>query len=58
MTPGIIQGLESLIGLEVTILNPFDVIEYNSKNISEEMINDIAYRGAVVLGLGMRQIND
>ncbi len=55
LIPGILEGLEALLGVEVSILNPFDAIDYNKKNFSEEEINDITYKGVSVLGLAMRK---
>ena len=54
MLPGLLEGLEALLGVDVSILNPFEAFEYNEKNIPKEKINSIAYRGVVALGLGMR----
>jgi type IV pilus assembly protein PilM len=54
--PGVLEGLEALLGLDVSVLNPFDVIEYNPKKFSEEEISEIAYRGVAALGLGMRYV--
>lgn len=57
MLPGLVEGLEALLGVDVSILNPFEAFEYNEKNIPKEMINAIAYRGVVSLGLGMRDVD-
>lgn len=53
--PGIAEGLTNLLGVDVELLNPFKVIGYKEKNFPEAVINDIAYRGVVALGLGMRR---
>lgn len=55
LIPGIIEGLEALLGVDVSVLNPFDKIGYNAKNIDEDMINEIAYKGVEVIGLAMRK---
>jgi len=52
--PGLIEGLEALLGISVSIINPFEEIDYDKKNIKEEQLNEIAYRGVSVLGLAMR----
>lgn len=57
LVPGLIEGLEALIGVSVSFLNPFDIINYNESDFSTEIENEIAHRGAVVLGLAMRQMN-
>jgi type IV pilus assembly protein PilM len=54
LIPGLIEGLEALLGINVSIMNPFEVIDYDKKNIEEDQLNEIAYRGAAVLGLAMR----
>ena len=55
LIPGILEGLEALLGVDVTVLNPFDAIGYKEKNFSEEEINQIAYMGVQALGLAMRK---
>lgn len=55
LVPGLIEGLEALLGVDVSVLNPFEAIEYDEKNIREEMINEIAYRGVCAIGFGMRE---
>ena len=55
LVPGILEGLEALLGIEVSVLNPFDAISYAEDNFSEEEINQIAYQGVQAIGLGMRR---
>ncbi len=54
--PGFTEALQELIETEVHILNPFKTISYNKNNISEDMIDDIAYRGVCAIGLAMRSL--
>lgn len=54
--PGVLEGLEALLGVEVSVINPFEKFEYNSKKIDEDDIEDIAYKGVSVLGLAMRSV--
>lgn len=56
LIPGILEGLEALLGVDVSVLNPFDAIGYKEKNFSEEEINQIAYMGVQALGLAMRKV--
>lgn len=56
LIPGIVEGLEALLGVDVGVLNPFDKIGYNEKNFNEESLNDAAYRGVSVIGLAMREL--
>ncbi len=56
LIPGLIEGLEALLGVEVSVLNPFDGIDFDKKVFNEEQINEIAYTSVTALGLAMRQI--
>jgi type IV pilus assembly protein PilM len=55
--PGILDGLTDLLGIDVSVLNPFRAFDYDSKNIDEEELSEIAYHGVVALGLGMREFD-
>jgi type IV pilus assembly protein PilM len=57
LIPGLLEGLEALLGVKVEVLNPFEKITFD-KNIPQSQINDIAYKGLVALGLGMRQLRE
>ncbi|MDO9183691.1 MAG: type IV pilus assembly protein PilM [Bacteriovorax sp.] len=54
--PGFSETLQDLLETEIQILNPFNTMAYNKNNISEDMINDIAYRGVCAIGLAMRSM--
>jgi type IV pilus assembly protein PilM len=54
--PGIVEALQEVLGTEVQVMNPFSKFTYNQKNISEEMITDIVYRGVCAIGLAMREV--
>lgn len=56
LVPGIIEGLEGLLGITVSILNPFEKIDYDRKKFSEDEINKIAFIGTVAIGLAMRDV--
>lgn len=51
--PGLIEGLSDLLGLEVHLLNPFDVIKCDTKKVKEDL-DTIAYRGLAAIGCAMR----
>lgn len=53
---GIQGGLEELLGVRVSLLNPLDVVEVNEKKFSEEKIHNITFRGCAVLGLALREL--
>lgn len=53
--PGLIEGLSDLLGLEVHLLNPFDVIKCDSKKVKED-IDTIAYRGLAAIGCALRTV--
>ncbi len=57
LLPGLIEGIEALLGMEIKILNIFDGIEYDKKNIDEDDLENIAYRGVAALGLAMRDLS-
>ena len=54
--PGFQEAIQELLETEVQILNPFSTMSYNKNNISEDMINEIAYRGVCAIGLAMRSL--
>ena len=56
LTPGLIDGLEAIMGVEVNIMNPFGVIDFDRKKFTEADMNNIVARGAVALGLAMRNV--
>lgn len=56
LVPGILEGLESILGIPVSVLNPFEKIDYDKKRFSEEEINKIAFTGIVAIGLAMREV--
>ena len=55
--PGILEGLTDSLGIDVSVFNPFRAIDYDTKNIDEDELNEIAYKGVVALGLGMRELS-
>lgn len=55
LIPGLVEGLESLLGVKVTVLNPFDKISVNTSNISKEDVDQIMYKGVEVIGLALRK---
>lgn len=54
--PGLIEELQALIGGDVKILNPFDRMEYDKNNFSEQDITKIVSTGIIPIGLGMRSV--
>ncbi len=54
--PGFPEALQELLETEVQILNPFSTMTYNKNNISEDEINDIAFKGVCAIGLAMRSL--
>ncbi|AUN96644.1 type IV pilus assembly protein PilM [Bacteriovorax stolpii] len=56
LIPGLPEALQELFETEVQILNPFSTMSYNQSNISEDMINDIAFKGVCAIGLAMRSL--
>ena len=56
LLPGLPESLEETINIDVEFLNPFDVIDYNTKSINEDEINEMGLCGAVALGLALRKV--
>jgi type IV pilus assembly protein PilM len=56
LIPGFNEALEEVVGTEVLVLNPFAKMSFNQNKITEDMINDIAYRGICAIGLAMRTV--
>ena len=56
LIPGLPEALQELFETDVQILNPFTVMTYNESNITEDMINDIAFKGVCAIGLAMRSL--
>lgn len=56
LIPGFPEAIEELFDLEVQILNPLNAMTYNQKNISEDEIEEIAYKGVAAIGLAMRSL--
>lgn len=56
LIPGLPEALQELFETEVQILNPFSTMTYNQSNISEDMINEIAFKGVCAIGLAMRSL--
>lgn len=54
--PGLVEALGELIDGEVSLLNPFETIQYDAKAFSDEEIENIATSGLVAIGLGMRAV--
>jgi type IV pilus assembly protein PilM len=54
---GIQGGLEELLGVRVSLLNPLDIFEVNEKKFSDEKIKNITFRGCAVLGLALREMS-
>ena len=56
LIPGLPEALQELFETEVQILNPFTTMTYNQSNITEDMINEIAFKGVCAIGLAMRSL--
>lgn len=54
--PGFVEALHDLLEVEVEVLNPFSSMSYNKNKITEEQVEEIAYRGACAIGLAMRSL--
>ena len=57
LVPCLIEGLEAFLGMNVNVMNIFDKVDYDKKNIDEVDLEEIAYRGVVAFGLAMRDLS-
>ena len=56
LIPGFMEGLESVMGMEVSILNPFDKFTVVDNKFDEATLERIASSGLIALGLAMRSL--
>ncbi len=53
--PGLLEGVESIFGVESIVLNALDKIEYDT-DVEEGGAREIVFQGTTVLGLAMRAL--
>ena len=56
-TPGLLPRIEELLKIPINVFNPFDKIEYNSRKIKTDKIEDARHSGVIALGLAMRDLS-
>jgi type IV pilus assembly protein PilM len=56
--PGIVAGLETLLGIDIEILNALEKFTYSLKNFNEQQLNSLAYTGGIALALSMRGLEN
>lgn len=54
--PGILDKLQGILNLEVTVLDPFDAVSIDRSKHSTEELRDISFRSVTSIGLAMRQV--
>lgn len=54
--PGLIEGLEALLGFPTRILNPFETIIVDDSKYDDAELKQLMYRGAAAMGLAMREL--
>ncbi len=52
--PNLLEEIRSAFGVTVNVLNPFNEIEFNESDFSDEELNDMAHEGVVSFGLALR----
>lgn len=52
------DGLESLLGLDVLALNPFDAVKVETQNFSEDQIDSMSFQAVTSIGLSMGGTKD
>ncbi len=55
---GFPEALASELNTSVSILNPFDGIQVDTKSIQDETINELAPLVSIAIGLGLRRVDD
>ncbi len=55
LVPGLIEGLETSLSVTVKLMNPFEKIAINDRNITEDMMSIISSMGLIALGLALRK---
>lgn len=53
--PGLAEGLENLLGVEVIMIDLFTSFDYNKKKFSKELRDDISSKAVRAIGLAMRE---
>ena len=56
--PALFKTIESRVGVPVEIMNPFKMIEIDSRRFDPAFIMDVAPLAAVAVGLGLRRAGD
>lgn len=54
--PGLKPGLEGILDVPVELLNPFNQMDYDHSQFSEEDLINISRQGSIALGLAMRRL--
>lgn len=52
--PNLLEEIRSAFGVSVNVLNPFNEIEFDESDFSDEELNDMAHEGVVSFGLALR----
>lgn len=56
--PGLLNEISQVTQLPCEMMNPFNNITYNTKNLSSDYIDQIKSLCSVAIGLGLRQVGD
>lgn len=56
LTSGLLEGLETLLEIDVSLLNPFDRMQYDKRRFTGELLDEITYCGVTAMGLAMRKV--
>ena len=54
--PGLREGLQELLGIDVDFFDPFTKLLFNSKKFNSDSINYISLHGGPAIGLAMRKL--
>lgn len=56
LLPGIVEGLQGILEIQVDELNPLTRFDYSERALGKDKVEFLKSQGAVVLGLGLRQL--
>ncbi|EPZ50257.1 type IV pilus assembly protein PilM [Bacteriovorax sp. BAL6_X] len=53
--PNLLEEIRSSFGVDVSVLNPFNEIEFNESDFDDDELNAMAHEGVVSFGLALRE---
>jgi type IV pilus assembly protein PilM len=57
-TPGFIDSLSSELGIDISVINPFEGLIVDSKSFDDAFITSVSPQAPIALGLALRRLDD